>query len=46
MAYYLLRCLECDGPGRPVPMPFASQAERGRWAAAHMRATGHRRWLL
>jgi len=42
--FWLLVCREC-GNGDLV-MPFASPAERGRWAAAHTRATGHDRWLV
>jgi hypothetical protein len=42
--FYLLACLQCGNPERPLPMPFGDQAERGKWAAAHTRATGHERW--
>jgi hypothetical protein len=27
-------------------MPFGSPAERGKWAAAHTRGTGHDRWFV
>lgn len=39
--FYLLACLVCDPP---LPMPFSSEAERGKWAATHTRGTGHSRW--
>lgn len=42
--FYLLVCREC-GSGDLV-MPFGSPAERGKWAAAHTRATGHDRWFV
>ncbi len=44
--YYLLVCFECGDPDRPLPIPFGSAAERGRYAAAHTRATGHDRWWV
>ncbi len=42
--FYVLVCREC-GNG-DLPMPFASAAERGKWAAEHTRATSHERWLV
>jgi hypothetical protein len=42
--FYLLVCREC-GNGDLV-MPFDSPAERGKWAAAHTRGTGHDRWFV
>ena len=39
--FYLLACLECEPP---LPMPFGSQAERGKWASEHTKGTGHDRW--
>ena len=44
--FYMLACLECGNPERPLPMPFDSPAERGKWASAHTRATGHDRWRV
>ena len=35
---WLLVCRRCGGGVEPIP--FASPAERGRWAAAHTRGTG------
>jgi hypothetical protein len=48
MAYYLLVCLECADPERTASpiMPFGSAAERGKWASAHTRGTGHDRWWV
>lgn len=43
--WYLLWCRECD-PELDTPMPFPSAEDRGRWAAAHTRGTGHARWLV
>jgi hypothetical protein len=42
--FYLLACREC-GNGDLV-MPFSGQEERGKWAAAHTRGTGHNHWLV
>lgn len=42
--FYLLVCREC-GNGDLV-MPFGSQEERGKWAGAHTRGTGHDRWFV
>jgi hypothetical protein len=42
--FYLLVCREC-GSGDLV-MPFGSPAERGKWAGAHTRETGHDRWFV
>ena len=42
--FYLLICREC-GNGDLV-MPFDSPAERGKWAGAHTRGTGHDRWFV
>ena len=44
--FYLLACLECGDPKRPLPMPFGSPSERGKWASGHTRATGHDRWWV
>jgi hypothetical protein len=46
--FYLLACRDCAaGPsGGPLPVPFTSEAERGRWATEHRQATGHDRWLV
>ena len=44
--FYLLACRECGDPERPLPMPFGDPAERGKWASAHTRLTGHERWLV
>lgn len=44
--FFLLVCRDCGDPERPLPQPFSSQAERGRWAAEHTRATGHDRWIV
>lgn len=43
--FYLV-CLECGDPERPLPIPFDSAAERGKWAAEHTRGTGHNRWWV
>jgi hypothetical protein len=42
--FYLLVCREC-GNGDLV-MPFGSPGERGKWAGAHTRGTGHDRWFV
>jgi hypothetical protein len=42
--FYLLICREC-GNGDLV-MPFDSPDERGKWAGAHTRGTGHDRWFV
>jgi hypothetical protein len=46
--FYVLVCRECDGedPEHWLPMPFPSPAERGHWAAAHTKGTGHDRWFV
>lgn len=44
--WYILACRQCGNPGRPLPVPFTSPAERGRWAAGHTRATGHDQWIV
>lgn len=44
--FYLLCCFDCGDPERPLPMPFGSPAERGKWASEHTRATGHERWRV
>lgn len=44
--FCLLVCHECGDPERPLPIPFDSPAERGKWAAEHTRATGHDRWTV
>lgn len=45
---YLLVCRECEpdqAPGAAV-IPFGSAEERGKWAAAHTRGTGHQTWWV
>lgn len=38
---FLAICISCGGPGsRPVPIPFATEAARDRWAEGHA-STGH-----
>jgi hypothetical protein len=45
--FYVIRCLECDdAAGSPLDMPFGTARERGQWATAHTKATGHQRWLV
>jgi hypothetical protein len=44
--FYVLICRECGDPDKPLPMPFESPAERGKWAAAHTAATGHDSWFV
>jgi hypothetical protein len=44
--FYVLACRQCGDPERPLPMPFGSPAERGKWAAEHTRITGHDRWFV
>lgn len=45
MTFYLLRCLTCDEwGGRDLVIPFGSESERGKYAAAHTKGTGHDRW--
>lgn len=44
--WYLLVCRECGDGADALVMPFASEAERGRWAGAHTRGTGHDRWRV
>jgi hypothetical protein len=49
VTFYVLVCRECEGdvpPDRWLPIPFGSPAERGKWAAAHTRATGHDKWWV
>ncbi|TCO57150.1 hypothetical protein [Actinocrispum wychmicini] len=41
---YLLVCRAC-GTGDLI-MPFGSAGERGKWAAAHTRGTGHESWFV
>lgn len=41
--YYVLICHLCEPP---LPMPFGSAAERGKWAAEHTLGTGHDRWTV
>ncbi len=44
---YVLFCRECDeGFPKPLPMPFESAEDRGRWAAAHTKGTGHAKWFV
>jgi hypothetical protein len=40
---YILICLDCEPQ---MPIPFPGQAERGKWAAAHTKGTGHDRWMV
>jgi len=41
--WYLLACLHC----RPLLiMPFGKDCERGQWASAHRRGTGHDNWFV
>lgn len=42
--WFLLACREC-GDGDMV-MPFRSATERGKWAGAHTRGTGHDAWFV
>ena len=44
--FYLLACLDCGNPERPLVMPFGSAQERGHWAAGHTQAAGHDRWWV
>jgi len=44
--FWMLACLECGDPERPLPMPFGDQAERGKWASEHTKATGHETWRV
>ena len=44
--FYVLVCRLCGDPDKPLPMPFGSPAERGKWASAHTAATGHDRWFV
>jgi hypothetical protein len=44
--FYVLVCRECGDPEHPVPIPFGSPAERGRWASEHTWGTGHDRWFV
>jgi len=46
LIWYLLVCRECESAERPLPMPFTTAAERGRYAAEHTRGTGHDRWIV
>lgn len=45
MTVFVLICRECD-PDLDAPMPFESAEDRGRWAGAHTRGTGHDRWVV
>lgn len=40
---YVLVCRECQPP---LPMPFTSAEERGKWASLHTKGTGHDLWLV
>jgi hypothetical protein len=44
--YYLLACRECGDGEDATVLPFASAADRGKWATAHTRETGHDRWYV
>lgn len=38
---FLAICMDCGAPGgRPVPMPFGTEADRDRWVQGHA-TTGH-----
>jgi len=41
--WYLLLCREC---ATNIPMIFGSASERGKWAAAHTKGTGHDKWVV
>lgn len=41
--FHLLACLLCEPP---LPVPFSSAAERGKWAAAHRDGAGHDTWRV
>lgn len=47
---YLLVCLECnkdiEDPERVQIVPFESAKDRGQWASAHTKGTGHDRWWV
>jgi len=40
----ILVCRECGDGDHAKPLPFESEAERGKWASLHTRQTGHDRW--
>lgn len=45
--FFLLWCKVCTPDPQPGnAMPFDSAAERGKWAGAHTRGTGHDSWLV
>lgn len=45
--FFILACRQCGNPERPpLPMPFGSPAERGKWASEHTAATGHDQWVV
>ena len=44
--FYLLFCRDCDAHAGAQVIPFSTAAERGKWAAAHTRGTGHTTWWL
>lgn len=45
--FYLLVCRECGDPDDdPVILPFKSAEDRGKWATAHTKGTGHDRWYV
>ena len=45
--FYLLICRDCTtGGARPLPIPFGSPEERGRYAAEHREGTGHDNWWV
>jgi hypothetical protein len=43
---FLLACLDCGNPEKPLVMPFGSSGERGHWAAEHTEETGHEHWWV
>ena len=44
--FYLLVCLECGEGSDSLLMPFESAEDRGKWASAHTKGTGHDRWWV
>jgi hypothetical protein len=44
--FYILVCLDCGDGETLSPLVFETPAERGGWAAAHTRGTGHQRWII
>ena len=48
MTFYVLICRKCsEGQALTAsPIPFGSAEERGKWAAAHTKGTGHDSWIV